>query len=364
MARRQANRQLLQRRARPTMDTLTHALSGAVLARATAPRSPSAGALSMGQRTVAGFLAAAFPDADIVFRLFDPLAYLNMHRGITHSVLLLPLWALLLAAVLALLFRGRRHWRAFVGVCALGLGTHIAGDVITAYGTMILAPFSELRVALPTTFIIDPYFSAILLLGLIASLAWRPRRAAGVSLALLVGYVVTQGMLHRQAVAVGETYARSENLRGATVQALPQPLSPFNWKVIVSHGEDYYETYMNLVQRVPPPPAAEDAGLLAHIASAYRPVQDLHWQAYPRFGDTREMKRVGRDVWERSEFAPFRKFAMYPVLYRMEHDRDQTCAWFMDLRFTLEGRIPPFRFGMCRNGADQTWRLRRLSRSD
>lgn len=348
------------------MDTLTHALSGAVLARATAPRSPHADALTIGQRTVAGFLAAAFPDADVLFRLIDPLAYLNMHRGITHSVLLLPLWTLLLAAILALLFRRRRHWRAFAGVCAMGLGIHIAGDVITAYGTMILAPFSDLRVALPTTFIIDPYFSAILLLGLVVSLAGRPRRVAGVSLGLLALYVATQGMLHRQAVGVGETYARMKNLHGATVQALPQPLSPFNWKVIVSHGEDYYETYMNLVRRAAPAPAAEDAGLLAHIASAYRPVQDLRWQTYPRFGDTGETKRVARDVWERSEFAPFRKFAVFPVLYRMERNQDETCAWFMDLRFTLEGRIPPFRFGMCRNGAEPGWRLRRpaLGRGD
>jgi inner membrane protein len=45
------------------MDTLTHALSGALAARAT---QPSAGRISIAARVGAGFLACAFPDADVI----------------------------------------------------------------------------------------------------------------------------------------------------------------------------------------------------------------------------------------------------------------------------------------------------------
>src|SRR5687768_3729815 len=67
------------------MDTLTHALSGALLARATAPEEqhqPGVPALTLRARMIAGFLAAAFPDSDFVLRVFDTLTYVTLHRGV------------------------------------------------------------------------------------------------------------------------------------------------------------------------------------------------------------------------------------------------------------------------------------------
>ena len=49
------------------MDTLTHALSGALLARATAPAVPRPDQLNLRLRMTTGFLSAAFPDSDFVF---------------------------------------------------------------------------------------------------------------------------------------------------------------------------------------------------------------------------------------------------------------------------------------------------------
>ena len=69
------------------------------------------------------------------------------------------------------------------GNTALSLAAHIAGDVITGFGTMVFAPLSRWRAALGTTFIIDLWFSGIILAGLIASavaalVAKRTARAA------------------------------------------------------------------------------------------------------------------------------------------------------------------------------------------
>src|SRR5258706_13885636 len=138
------------------MDTLTHALSGALLARATAPK--DAASRSLPRRIAAGFFACAAPDLDIIVSLAGPVAYLANHRGVTHSLVLLPLWALLYSWVLAKILREPGGWRTLYGVTALGLGLHNAGDVITSYGTIILAPFSDWRAAIGTTFIIDLWF--------------------------------------------------------------------------------------------------------------------------------------------------------------------------------------------------------------
>src|SRR6185436_5818849 len=163
------------------MDTLTHALSGALLARATEPATPRADELPRWLRMTVGFFAAAFPDADFVINFIDPFTYLTTHRGVTHSIILLPLWAAVLAGVFTLLTRRRYPWRAFFGMCALGLAAHIAGDIITSFGTMIFAPFSKWRFELSTTFIIDLYFSGIIVAGLIASAVWRHTRAPAVA---------------------------------------------------------------------------------------------------------------------------------------------------------------------------------------
>src|SRR5919106_1450101 len=112
------------------MDTLTHALSGAVVARATAPRTPGPNELSVRARVLAGAAAAAFPDIDHVLGYISPVVYLEYHRGLTHSILLLPLWALMLAWTCSRIARDPRGTGPWFGVCALGLAVHIAGDLI------------------------------------------------------------------------------------------------------------------------------------------------------------------------------------------------------------------------------------------
>lgn len=62
------------------MDTLTHALSGALVARATQPR--AGGALPTRTRVAVGLLAAAFPDSDVVLSLVDPMTYLTDRKSV------------------------------------------------------------------------------------------------------------------------------------------------------------------------------------------------------------------------------------------------------------------------------------------
>src|SRR4051812_39407557 len=138
-----------------------------------------------------GFVSAAFPDSDIVVSPLAPLAYLYNHRGVTHSFLMLPLWAVLLGAVFAwMIWREPRRWRSCAVMAAVGIGAHIVADLITPYGTMIFAPLSDVRYAWSTTFIIDLWFTGIILAGLVACAVWRKTRVpAIVALSVLVGYV-------------------------------------------------------------------------------------------------------------------------------------------------------------------------------
>ena len=70
-----------------------------MLARATASR--DAPPRSLPRRVAAGFFACAAPDLDFVIGFLGPAEYVLHHRGVTHSLLLMPLWAVPLAWILA-----------------------------------------------------------------------------------------------------------------------------------------------------------------------------------------------------------------------------------------------------------------------
>lgn len=306
-------------------------------------------------------MAGAAPDIDAVMALLGPVAYLSNHRGETHSLLLMPLWAGILALAIAWIGGRRYSWKAYYRVCLLGLGIHIAGDLITSYGTRILAPVSDWAPGLNSTFIIDPWFSGILLVGLLLSLRGRARRLmAGGTLAVITAVVLFQNTQYRSAVAVGEASAAERGIQADLVEAYPQPLSWFNWGVVILSGETYYHTRVNLLADRPRPIVGEDAPWLMRIWADYPPVDQAQWTRYQKYGDT-EQNALAREVWAEDDFAFYRRFAQLPLLYRMQTIGDETCVWFYDLRFTVTDMAPPFRYGMCRSPSQNgSWELYRL----
>lgn len=347
------------------MDTLTHALSGALAARAIAPAMPRPDELKPRDRMIYGAIAAAFPDSDILLRLFGSLVYIDLHRGVTHSIILLPLWALLLAWLLSRFSRHRYSWRAIYGTAALGIGIHIAGDVITAYGTMIFAPFSDYRIAFPFTFIIDPYFTGIIVLGLAAALLKHGKcYPAVISMLVLASYVGFQAFLHSGAVEIGKAHAEAHAAGGepATVYAIPQPLSPFYWKIIISRGEDYEVASINLWD------TADEAGkqsrlspgimgMWNRIAAGYEPASAVRWQHYSRFGAAQAQSALAREAWGQEIFFRFREFAQFPFLNYIETRGSEVCVRFADLRFTVPSLSPSLGFGVCHDAGTGIWRL-------
>jgi inner membrane protein len=346
------------------MDTLTHALSGALLARATAPQQSDEKTLPLGRRLFVAFLAAAVPDLDFVINYIGPVEYLLHHRGATHSLILLPLWAYLLARLCAVIWRRDRTWSAYFGVIAFSLGIHIAGDWITSFGTMVFAPLSDARVGIGTTFIIDFWFTGIILAGLAACVVWRASPVPAIAgLATLCGYIAFQGVLQQRAVEWGEAYARDSGLKQVEVTAQPRPVSPFNWMVVARSGEEARYSFINLVRREPLRPAP-DAGYIARLDAAYLPLAQAQWVHATRFGSSAAERATAREAWSQPRFEFFRWFAEEPVLLRVDSGNPSTCAWFQDLRFFTPGRHTwPFRYGMCREG-DGAWQLFRLDGND
>ncbi|MHB1951193.1 MAG: metal-dependent hydrolase [Acidiferrobacteraceae bacterium] len=336
------------------MDTLTHGLVGALIGRiSAAPDAP--GSLPVRTRVWTGFLAGMFPDADFVVWFFNPQRYLLIHRGLTHSLVMLPLWSLLLSGVFALLYRGRYSWRKFVPLTAAAIAAHIGADVLTSFGTMIFAPLSDVRVSIPTTFIIDPYFTGIVAMGLVGSWAFpRSILPAGLAFALLAGYIGLEASLRAQAQDWGVRSVQGRGWEPAEVMALPQPLSPFNWEVVVArigiHDPFHYRiAYVNL-RAGAAKPGASGHGFLTRLWHAYAPLAHPHWRRLRFLNGSARARHLERQAWGARALRSYRRFSLFPFAVGTVGTKRQ-CVVFSDVRFLLPvARAPHLVYEVCRHG--------------
>jgi inner membrane protein len=322
------------------VDALAHALVGAQTG---AWR--RAGQLSLRERMLLGAAAAVFPDIDFVGFTIHPLRYLaDWHQGPTHSLLLLPLWAALLAAAYCALTRKRAVFAEAAAIAAFGLATHLLLDALTAYGTQLLWPLSTQRFALGSVFVIDPWFILLAAAALLFALAGR-RRAAFATLVLTGLYLAALATLQQRALAL----ARAAQPGAERIAALAQPYSPFNWKLIAVRGDQYHVAHVNLIGHAPLVPHV--FGRWHALAAAYDAPARPRWQVRARWGDD---ALLAQQLWARDDFAAFRRFAVFPA-----GRAGKDCIWFSDLRYDLPALPDTFRYGYCR-APDGAWRLHRL----
>ena len=341
------------------MDTVTHSIIGALVARSRTEPGDKA-ALSQSKRVLVVALAAAFPDLDYLSFWGNPYLFITQwHRGISHSLLMLPLWSVILGLAFSAILGQKRLLPELTKLSALGLLSHIAMDVITVYGTQILAPIYQYRAALFLTFDIDIWITVIACGGLAASLYRQSWTRWGIL--CLAAYIVLQVFLRQAAFSVAQEYVDRQNRQITRIAVLPQPISPFHKKLVVEDKYGYSIAHLNLAG-MPYTLIRPGNGILPNALSTYLPPQQLVWRKIPRMGATLPEQHLAMEVWRQTDFSRFRRFAIYPVVYRVDSDRFSKCVWFSDLRYMIPDLTPPFRYGMCKSSNLPCWRLFRLRR--
>jgi inner membrane protein len=198
------------------MDSVTHALTGAVIGYCGFRQ--RGGKLAL-WTTIA---AAEFPDADLLMLLGGSETYLRWHRSFTHSALLLPFWAVVVAGAFWA-FGRRSEFKWLWLAAAAGLLSHILLDWITSYGTLLLWPVTDARYELSWVFILDPYVWAMLGVALWAAIRYRSARPARIGLAVVGAYFLS--------CATSRWLAMPASGAGR-VRLYAQPLNPFRWTVV------------------------------------------------------------------------------------------------------------------------------------
>ena len=230
------------------MDTITHGIAGALIGKAVFRGEDMFASHPMNRNRIITWslmVGAIFPDSDVLRDFFsrDKLLIVTWHRSITHSLLLLPVWALLLAGITRA-FASSRKWEApsfpaLTGIYAVGILSHILLDLVTSFGTMIWSPLEWSRPAWDLIFIVDFTLTAIVLVPQL--LAWvyshpekERRRAVGMWLVFLPAPLLIAKIGERAGAPISDRAVLTAMLVFAAVFLLPA-LS--GWGVKIQHGK-------------------------------------------------------------------------------------------------------------------------------
>lgn len=235
------------------MDNLTHSLTGALAAKVLETTRPNYIEDSRDRRSAFWLLvvSANMPDLDVVLGMFgDPIFAMQHHRGLTHSLLFAPVFALL-PATLFYFLRKLQPFKTAWSLALLGTLVHIFFDVITAYGTQIFSPFSQARYAWDWMFIIDPFFTGILALTLLVAKFWaKPRKTVILTGSLLVAlYLGVEMANHNLAKQRMAAALQQKGVAATSVSALPQPLNIFRWMGIARTPNGVAQAYFSNLEK-------------------------------------------------------------------------------------------------------------------
>ncbi len=244
------------------MDPLSQGSIGATLAQSGSSREKIKAA------TLLGCLAGLAPDLDVlIFSLTDPLLFLEFHRQFTHALIFIPIGALIVAAALhRWLGKGLRFRETYL-FCLLGYATHGLLDACTTYGTQLLWPFSDMRVAWNSVSIIDPILTlpvfALVLLSYFRRQPWFARAAA----LWAVSYLLLGVALRDQAETAGYELAASRGHEPVKLEAKPGFANLILWKIVYQTDTHFHVDAIRLgtTHKVFPGDRAEKLDLPRHF---------------------------------------------------------------------------------------------------
>jgi inner membrane protein len=299
------------------LDNLTHTATGLFLARAGLKKwSPGATAIVI--------LAANAPDIDVVTSIRGALNYLHYHRHLTHSLVAMPVMAILPVLLVALVrpWFGKRfprrfgwaesggrpvHWVGAFCAAMIAVASHLLLDLTNAYGVRLLLPFSGRWMQLDLTSVVDAWIWAIFALCLIGPLINRlvgheitsgsarvqnyGRGFAWFALCFLMLYCGARYVLHARAVATIDSRMYQDAL-AVRVAAIPNGVNPLRWGGLIETADfwvwanvdlldEFDPTRAGILSKAAPQPAIDAARATPEFQEFLRFAQFPLWRISP-----------------------------------------------------------------------------------
>jgi len=227
------------------MDPVTQGAFGAIFAQTISSKKK----ILVG--SIVGCFAGLAPDLDIFIRsASDPLLKLEYHRQFTHSLIFIPIGALIVTLFSRLLFKKYLSWSETYLFSFLGLATHGLLDACTSYGTQLLWPFTDERISWNYISVVDPFLTIPVILAIIFAIIMKNKYITLFGIAYILVYLTFGAYQENRAQFVGKSIA---NLRGhdsKDLTAKPSLGNLFLWKTIYEDDGFYYVDAVRLFSKL------------------------------------------------------------------------------------------------------------------
>ena len=191
--------------------------------------------------SIVGCFAGLAPDLDILIRsASDPLLKLEYHRQFTHSLIFIPIGALIVTLFSRIIFKKYLSWGETYLFSFLGFATHGLLDACTSYGTQLLWPFTDERISWNYISVVDPFLTITVILAIIFAIIMKNKYITLFGIVYILAYLTFGAYQENRAQFVGKSIA---NLRGHDIKDLtakPSLGNLFLWKTIYEDDGFYY----------------------------------------------------------------------------------------------------------------------------
>ncbi len=222
------------------MDSITQALLGATTFSLIKDR-------EIGKKSLLiGAIAGTLPDLDVFLApLFNDVAFLTVHRSVSHSVLLAVVFSVILGMIFHRIYKKKQSQVKWISAFFLAIGTHSMLDWCTTYGTKLLSPFNAHLFSTNNIHVFEPIYTLILLIGVGMLVfrsvnAERQRRMAQLTLLLSTLYLawtfVSKGIANNQFVKE----LNRQEIQFEKLLVSPTPLNSILWHGIAKTADGYY----------------------------------------------------------------------------------------------------------------------------
>lgn len=224
------------------MDPVTHGLIGASAALSFADNE------KMNYAAVIGAASAMMPDLDILINSSsDPLLQLEFHRQFTHSLLFIPVGALIVSGLLwwfvkkKLSFKETYFW-GLIGIATAGLA-----DTITSYGVHLLWPLTDVRIAWNLISVFDPLFTLGIITLVAFALLKKKRFAAQAAFIWIALYLLLGLSQQQKAKSVAKKIADQRNHEIEQLIVKPTIANELLWSIRYVSNDTLYADGVRLL---------------------------------------------------------------------------------------------------------------------
>ena len=188
------------------MDPVTHGLIGASASQSVVSKE------QLRPAAIIGLVSAMLADLDVfIVDPADPLLNIELHRQFSHSLIFIPVGALIASGFLWYFFRNKMSFKKIYALSFLGYATAGITDTFTSYGTKLLWPFLDTRYSWDLISVFDPLFSAVILGLLVFTLYKKNPRISWFVWGWIVLYLSIAVIQQQRGKSVAKTITEQQN---------------------------------------------------------------------------------------------------------------------------------------------------------